>query len=139
MGEEIWIKHHTTMLNNTNSHKSYLKLFYNIFDAFWMLKFIHYLRDNYYQSTMRYSIVDSQVKKISSIDNMQEIRKEIRKVLTNYEFKSVLEVGVGELTTIEDIYKFFGPDIDCYGVDLSLNRIKHGLEEYKKRHDQSNF
>ena len=51
MGEEIWIKHHTTMLNNTNSHKSYLKLFYNIFDAFWMLKFIHYLRDNYYPNT----------------------------------------------------------------------------------------
>ena len=51
LGEKIWIKHHTTMLNNTNSHKSYLKLFYNIFDAFWMLKFIHYLRDNYYPNT----------------------------------------------------------------------------------------
>jgi ubiquinone/menaquinone biosynthesis C-methylase UbiE/uncharacterized protein YbaR (Trm112 family) len=95
-----------------------------------------YIRDNYYKSTMRYSVVDSQVKKISSIDNMHEIRKEIRNVLSNYKFKSVLEVGVGELTTIEDIYKFFGPDIDCYGVDLSLNRIKHGLEEYKKRHDK---
>ena len=51
LGEEIWIKHHTMMLNNTNSHKNYLKLFYNIFDAFWMLKFIHYLRDNYYPNT----------------------------------------------------------------------------------------
>jgi len=51
LGEEIWIKHHTMMLNNTNSHKSYLMLFYNIFDAFWMLKFIHYLRDNYYPNT----------------------------------------------------------------------------------------
>jgi len=51
IGEEIWIKHHTMMLNNTNSHKSYLKLFYNIFDAFWMLKFIHFLRDNYYPNT----------------------------------------------------------------------------------------
>ena len=51
MGEEIWIKHHTMMLNNTNTHKSYLKLFYNIFDAFWMLKFIHFLRDNYYPNT----------------------------------------------------------------------------------------
>lgn len=51
MDYEIWIKHHTMMLNNTNSHKSYLKLFYNIFDAFWMLKFIHFLRDNYYPNT----------------------------------------------------------------------------------------
>lgn len=51
MDYEIWIKHHIMMLNNTNSHKSYLKLFYNIFDAFWMLKFIHFLRDNYYPNT----------------------------------------------------------------------------------------
>ena len=51
LGEEIWIKHHTMMLNNTNSHKSYLKLFYNTFDAFWMLKFIHFSRDNYYPNT----------------------------------------------------------------------------------------
>ena len=51
MGKEIWIKQHTMMLNNTNSHKSYLKLFYNTFDAFWMLKFIHFSRDNYYPNT----------------------------------------------------------------------------------------
>ena len=51
MGKEIWIKQHTMMLKNTNSHKSYLKLFYNTFDAFWMLKFIHFLRDNYYPNT----------------------------------------------------------------------------------------
>jgi hypothetical protein len=51
MGEEIWIKRHTMILKNTNSHKSYLKLFYNTFDAFWMLKFIHFLRDNYYPNT----------------------------------------------------------------------------------------
>ena len=51
MDYEKWIKHHTMMLNNTNSHKSYLKLFYNIFDAFWMLKFIHFLRDNYYPNS----------------------------------------------------------------------------------------
>ena len=51
MKKEIWIKQHTMMLNNTNSHKSYLKLFYNTFDAFWMLKFIHFSRDNYYPNT----------------------------------------------------------------------------------------
>ena len=50
MGKEIWIKQHTMMLNNTNSHKSYLKLFYNTFDAFWMLKFIHFSRDNHYSN-----------------------------------------------------------------------------------------
>ncbi len=95
-----------------------------------------YIQDNYYTSKMRYSVVNGEVQNISSINNMQEIRKEIRGVLSNYEFANILEVGVGELTTIEDIYKFFGPEVECYGVDLSLNRIKHGLEEYKKRHSK---
>ena len=95
-----------------------------------------YIKDNYYSSKMRYSVSNGDIKYISSIDNMKEIRKEIREVLSKYEFSNILEVGVGELTTIEDIFQFFGPDIDCYGIDLSLNRIKHGLDEYKKRHSK---
>lgn len=95
-----------------------------------------YIKDNYYSSTMRYSVVNGEVKNISSIDNMREIRSEIRTILSELKFQNVLEVGVGELTTIEDIYKSFGPDLDCYGIDLSLNRIKHGLDEYKNRHDK---
>ena len=51
MEESEWVKHHVMILNNTNSHENYLKFFYNIFDAFWMLKFIHFLRDNYYSNT----------------------------------------------------------------------------------------
>ena len=51
MGESEWVKHHAMILNNTNSHENYLKFFYNIFDAFWILKFIHFLRDNYYSNT----------------------------------------------------------------------------------------
>ena len=51
MEESEWVKHHAMILNNTNSHENYLKFFYNIFDAFWMLKFIHFLRDNYYSNT----------------------------------------------------------------------------------------
>jgi ubiquinone/menaquinone biosynthesis C-methylase UbiE len=95
-----------------------------------------YIQDNYYKSKMRFSVVSGKVKKISSIDNMQEIRKEIREVLAKCDFKNILEVGVGELTTIEDIFQFFGPEIECYGIDLSLNRIKHGLDEYQKRHSK---
>ena len=51
MEESEWLKYHAMILNNTNSHENYLKFFYNIFDAFWMLKFIHFLRDNYYSNT----------------------------------------------------------------------------------------
>tara|TARA_B110000858_G_scaffold108815_1_gene124302 strand:+ start:1807 stop:3072 length:1266 start_codon:yes stop_codon:yes gene_type:complete len=51
MEESEWLKYHAMILNNTNSHENYLKFFYNIFDAFWILKFIHFLRDNYYSNT----------------------------------------------------------------------------------------
>jgi ubiquinone/menaquinone biosynthesis C-methylase UbiE len=95
-----------------------------------------YIQDNYYSPKMRYSVVNGEVQNISSIDNMKAIRKEMRAVLSEYEFENILEVGVGELTTLEDVYHFFGPKIDCYGIDLSLNRIKHGLEEYSKRHSE---
>ena len=96
-----------------------------------------YIADNYYRQKMRYSVVDGGIKKISSIENMQKIRMEMRQHLRGYEFENILEVGVGELTTIEDIYSEFGPDLACYGVDLSLNRLVHGLEEYRQRHTRT--
>lgn len=93
-----------------------------------------YIKDNYYEGRMRYSVVDGEVKNISSIENMQFIRKEMNEVLQEIEFNSVLEVGVGELTTLESVYDKFGPEIDAYGVDLSVNRVYHGLREYRSRH-----
>ena len=63
---------------------------------------------------------------------MKLIRQEIRDLLSDIEFKTVLEVGAGELTSLEDIQSHFSSDIDFYGVDLSLNRLFHGLDEYKK-------
>jgi ubiquinone/menaquinone biosynthesis C-methylase UbiE len=93
-----------------------------------------YIKDNYYEGRMRYSVVNGDIKNISSIENMQLIRKEMNEVLEKIEFISVLEVGVGELTTLESIFDKFGPKIDAYGVDLSVNRIYHGLKEYRKRH-----
>ena len=37
-------------LNNSQSKENYLKLFFTKFDAFWMLKFIHFSRDNHYSN-----------------------------------------------------------------------------------------
>lgn len=93
-----------------------------------------YIKDNYYEGRMRYSVVNGEIMNISSIENMQLIRKEMNEVLQTIEFNSVLEVGVGELTTLESVFDKFGPKIDVYGVDLSVNRIYHGLKEYRKRH-----
>lgn len=93
-----------------------------------------YIKDNYYHGRERFSVVDGEIKKINSIDNARKIRVEINKLLRVYQFKSILEIGVGELTSLEAIYCEFGPDLDCYGIDLSFNRVYHGLFEYRKRH-----
>ena len=93
-----------------------------------------YIKDNYYNNRERFSVVDGQVKKISTVDNMKFIRNEIREILSDYKFNNILEVGAGELTTLEDIFTFKKGKIDCYGIDLSLNRLAHGIHEFKKRH-----
>ena len=51
IGEEEWIKEHERLLNNSNSHEAYLKCFFAKYDAFWVLKFVHFYRDNYCSNT----------------------------------------------------------------------------------------
>ena len=95
-----------------------------------------YIKDNYYSTKERFSVVNGQIMKISTIENMKLIREEIRQVLEEYKFNNILEIGAGELTTLEDIFKFKDSNIDCYGIDLSLNRLAHGINEFKKRHSK---
>ena len=45
-----WNNLHDMFLNNSQSKENYLKLFFTKFDAFWMLKFIHFSRDNHYSN-----------------------------------------------------------------------------------------
>ena len=45
-----WNILHDMFLNNSQSKENYLKLFFTKFDAFWMLKFIHFSRDNQYSN-----------------------------------------------------------------------------------------
>ena len=67
---------------------------------------------------------------------MKFIRSECNQVLSELSFESLLEVGAGELTTIESIYSHYSQNINTmYGIDLSLNRMLHGLVEFRKRHD----
>ncbi|MBO72219.1 MAG: hypothetical protein CMD35_01260 [Flavobacteriales bacterium] len=92
-----------------------------------------YIQDNYYVDNKRYCIVDGRVKFISSIENMKNIRLECNKVLSELDFSTLLEVGVGELTTIESIVSNNDQLTEVYGVDLSINRMLDGIREYKKR------
>ena len=45
---EDWNLSHERFLNNSKSTETYLKLFFTKFDAFWILKFIHFSRDNFH-------------------------------------------------------------------------------------------
>ncbi|MDG2343729.1 MAG: hypothetical protein P8L23_04040 [Flavobacteriales bacterium] len=46
--ESSWNESLIQLKNNTNSNKSFLKRFYAKYDAFWVLKFVHFSRDNFY-------------------------------------------------------------------------------------------
>ena len=46
LSREDWDILHEMFTNNSQSNENYLKLFFKKFDAFWVLKFIHFQRDN---------------------------------------------------------------------------------------------
>ena len=51
ISENAWLEEHARLLSNSNSNDTYLKSFYAKFDAFWILKFIHFFRDNHYANS----------------------------------------------------------------------------------------
>ena len=46
LNEKTWLKQKNELTKNTLNHASLVKRFFNIFDAFWVLKFVHFYRDN---------------------------------------------------------------------------------------------
>ena len=94
-----------------------------------------YISENYYKAKDRFCIANGKVEYLSSIENMKLIRKECNEVLKRFSFSSILEVGAGELTTLESIYSENDHITEMYGIDLSLNRLFYGLQEFKKRHE----
>ena len=46
-----------------NQNKNYLKLFFMKFDAFWMLKFIHFSRDNHFSNEKLVNCANSLISK----------------------------------------------------------------------------
>ena len=46
LNEKTWLKQKNELTRNTLNHASLVKRFFNIFDAFWVLKFVHFYRDN---------------------------------------------------------------------------------------------
>ena len=46
MNEKTWLKQKKDITNNSVNHPSLVKRFFFTFDAFWVLKFVHFYRDN---------------------------------------------------------------------------------------------
>ena len=46
INENEWLETHQEIQNNISDHKNYLKRFFAKYDAFWVLKFVHFMRDN---------------------------------------------------------------------------------------------
>ena len=46
LGESNWKNSIEELNRHTNNHASFMKRFYALYDAFWVLKFVHFYRDN---------------------------------------------------------------------------------------------
>lgn len=85
-------------------------------------------RESYYNGFSKDKYIDGKNRKVSmSVREYNELRCiEIAKYIKAYEPKSILEVGVGECTTLADLLKNLPNDIIAHGVDISFSRIAYG-------------
>ena len=69
-----WDNTHLEMLKNSASHELYLKRFFAKYDAFWVLKFTHYFRDNFTSNTDLLSNAQSLINQMNlkSLKNLDE-------------------------------------------------------------------
>jgi ubiquinone/menaquinone biosynthesis C-methylase UbiE/uncharacterized protein YbaR (Trm112 family) len=81
----------------------------------------------------QYSIVDNEFHLGVVRETARRGLAERNERLSKLEFVSVLEVGAGELTTLNTVIEHFGAAKKYYALDISLNRIHHGLEFLKGR------
>ena len=81
----------------------------------------------------RFAIIDDEVRKVSMREAIRRCYVERNDILARVPFRSVLEVGAGELTFMHSVYDRFGPSLDLYGLDITLNRLLHGLRFAQSR------
>ncbi|HKO61638.1 MAG TPA: class I SAM-dependent methyltransferase [Pyrinomonadaceae bacterium] len=81
----------------------------------------------------KFAIIDDEVRKFSMREVIGRCYAERNDILGQLQFRSVLEVGAGELTFMHSVYDKFGPSLDLYGLDITLNRLLHGLRFAQSR------
>lgn len=75
----------------------------------------------------RFAVIDGEVRKVSMREAIRHCYAERNDILAKLSFRSILEVGAGELTFLQSIYERTGPSLDAYALDITLNRLLHGL------------
>ncbi len=89
-------------------------------------RYVHTAKDT---STERYCRTPTGIEKRTDAAYFEERAKHYASILNGYQPASLLEVGAGELTTLATVAKHLGPSPNptLFALDLSLNRIAHGL------------
>ncbi len=67
ISESSWLKTFQLLQNNTSSVKSFQKRFFAKYDAFWVLKFVHFSRDEFYSDSSLLINVNSYLLSIGNI------------------------------------------------------------------------
>jgi len=65
INENDWLENHNQILSNCRTHVTYMKKFCDKYDAFWVLKFIHFCRDGFFNNS-------------SLIENCQQLLSEMK-------------------------------------------------------------
>ncbi|AKN33922.1 methyltransferase type 11 [Clostridium carboxidivorans P7] len=84
-------------------------------------------RDNYYNSILHNMHKDGKKVSIEAKKFQQEYGSAIADVFNQLKYSNVLEVGVGEATTLCDVVKNLNnQEINVKGIDISFSRIGYG-------------
>ena len=67
IAKKDWLETHQEIQNNTSNHINYLKRFFVKYDAFWVLKFVHFMRDNLRTNSILVINVDLLLKALNII------------------------------------------------------------------------
>lgn len=70
-----WLETHQEIQNNISDHKNYLKRFFTNFDAFWVLKFVHFMRDNFKVNSSLVINVDLLLKTLNIICSKDKLEQ----------------------------------------------------------------
>lgn len=98
----------------------------------------NYINNKYYEGRDVQSLcyIDGKIRPASYIEKHDKMAEEYSQILSKFKFRRILEVGAGELTTLSSLGDYLEKNIEYYAMDLSLNRVYLGRNEFMKRYNR---